>query len=151
MFSITPLQESDIADMYQEIKESKEYLEELGWVAECAWDRFYRHYVAIIQMQKLNIYAIRVDGNYAGSVEIADRQDHYVIGYWLGIKYRAKGIATEAVKSVLGQLDHRPVKADTLASNPRSARLLERLGFQLERTNSTNNFYKLTKLEVDKV
>ena len=78
------------------------------------------------------------------------RKDHYIIGYWLGVEFRGHGVAQEAVKSVLGQLDHRPVLADTLTSNPKSSKLLEKLGFVLERTNSTNNFYRLVKTGVDK-
>jgi RimJ/RimL family protein N-acetyltransferase len=144
MFTITSLQESDLEEVYQQICLSRGHLQDLGWVAECSWDRFYRHYQAIVLQKKLSIFTIRVDGRVAGAVEIADRIDHYVVGYWLGVAYRGQGIATEAVKSVINQLDNKPIVADTLIENPASSQVLERLGFKLEKTSETNCFYRLT-------
>ena len=151
MFSIAALQESDIADMYHEVHKSQAQLEELGWVAHCSWDLFYRHYCAIVVQKKLNIFAIRVDGKYAGSVEVADKIDHYIVGYWLGSDYRGQGVATEAVRSVIKQFKDKPILADTLTTNPKSAKVLERLNFLLERTTKTNNFYRFVNYGVDKV
>jgi RimJ/RimL family protein N-acetyltransferase len=94
--------------------------------------------------KKLQIFAVRVDGNYAGSVEAADCKDHYQLGYWLGKAWRGRGIATEAVQSVINQLDSRPIYADTLRTNPASARVLEKNGFILEKNNATHQFYRLT-------
>lgn len=145
MFSIIPLQESDIADMYQQVQRNQETLTELGWIAQADWELFYRHYYTIVTRKKLDIFAVRVDNDYAGSVEVSDNGDHYQLGYWLGIDYRGQGIATEAIKSVLDQLDDRSVTADTLIDNPASYKLLERLGFKLERTNETHRFYRLTR------
>ena len=144
MFTITPLQESDLEDMYQQICSSRDHLIDLGWVAQCSWQRFYQHYQAIIVQKKLAIFTVRVDGQIAGAVEVADKLDHYVVGYWLGINYRGKGIATEAVKSVINQLDSKPIVADTLIENPASSQVLERLGFKLEKNSETNCFYRLT-------
>jgi len=144
MFSIVALQESDIADMYQQVQRSCDTLTELGWLAQADWELFYRHYYTIITHKKLDIFAIRVDGEYAGSVESKDCADHYQIGYWLGVDYRGRGIATEAIQSVLNQLDGRTVMADTLIENKASCRVLERLGFKLERTGEKNYFYRLS-------
>ena len=130
--------------MYQQICLSQGHLKDLGWVAECSWDRFYQHYQAIILQKKLSIFTVRVDNRVAGAVEIADRIDHYVIGYWLGTAYRGQGITTEAVKSVINQLDSKPILADTLIDNPASSRVLEKLGFILEKISETNSFYRLT-------
>jgi RimJ/RimL family protein N-acetyltransferase len=101
MFSIMPLQESDVADMYQEIQKSQDSLTELGWLATVEWRLFNHHYTSIIAQKKLDIYAIRVDGRYAGSVEVNDCKDHYQIGYWLGSAFRGQGIASQSVKSIL--------------------------------------------------
>jgi RimJ/RimL family protein N-acetyltransferase len=145
MFSITPLQESDIADMYQAVQSNQHTLVELGWLTKTDWERFCRHYQSIVVQKKLQIFAVRVDGEYAGSVEVSDRGDHHQIGYWLGMTYRGQGIATEAVRSVINQLDPRPVCADTLIENQASWQVLERLGFELEKTGETNRFYRLTR------
>ena len=145
MFSIIPLQDLDIGDMYREVQSNRETLTELGWLVQADWDRFYEHYHAILTRKKLSIFAVRVDDDYAGSVEVSDRGDHYQLGYWLGVDYRGQGIATESIQSVLNQLDSRPVVADTLIENTDSWRVLERLGFDLERTNETHRFYRLTR------
>ena len=144
MFIITQLQESDLADMYQELQYSKDQLKELGWIAQCNWEIFYRHYRAIIEMKKLEIFTIRIDGKFGGVVETVDQRDHYAIGYWIGVDYRGQGIATEAIQSVVNQLDSKPIIADTLIDNPASFRVLERLGFVLERTTDKSRFYRLT-------
>jgi len=145
MFSIVALQESDLADMYRQVQRSRDNLVELGWIAQADWPLFYRHYHTIINQKKLDIFAVRVDSEYAGAVEVGDCGDHYQIGYWLGADYCGQGLATEAVSSVLGRLDERPVTADTLKTNQASARVLEKNGFILERTSDTHCFYRLTR------
>jgi len=145
MLSIVALQESDLADMYRQVQRSRDSLVELGWIAQADWPLFHRHYHTIITQKKLDIFAVRVDGEYAGAVEVSDGGDHYQIGYWLGVDYCGQGIATEAIRSVVGQLDHRAVTADTLKTNRASARVLEKNGFELERTSDTHRFYRLTR------
>ena len=145
MFKLNPLNELDIKDMFDEVQRSRNSLVELGWLTTIDWRLFYHHYQSIIAQRKIDIFAIRVGTDYAGQVEINDCVDHYVIGYWLGENYRRKGLATQAMKQVLDRLDGRDVIADTLIENLPSAKVLERLGFKLEKTNKTHNFYRLTR------
>ena len=146
MFSITQLEKTDLLDMYQTVQQSQNELEELGWIAQAPQEIFCRHYAAIIEQKKLQIFAIKVDGRFAGVVEIADRLDHFIIGYWLGKDYRRQGIATESVKSVLNQIkSDKTIKADTLKTNPASARILEKNNFILEKTNEKYCFYRLSR------
>jgi RimJ/RimL family protein N-acetyltransferase len=145
MFTVAPLQEYDLEPMFEEVQRSQYQLKELGWLAECDQDKFFNHYRAVVIQQHLQIFAIRAFDQFAGSVEVADRTDHYEIGYWLGASFRGQGLSAIAIQAVINQLEPRPVLATTPVDNPASSKILEKLGFQLERTDKKNNFYKLVK------
>ncbi len=75
------------------------------------------------------INAIEVDGQFAGSIGLANRQ----LGYMLGRAYWGQGIATEAVRQKLdaeyraSDLDW--VEAGAFTNNPASQRVLQKHGF----------------------
>lgn len=68
------------------------------------------------------------------------------IGYGVAVPYRGQGYATEAVAALLGWLDARPdvrlVRAEALADNLASRRLLTRLGFAVERVDDPYVWYE---------
>lgn len=86
------------------------------------------------------IYAIIVGGEAVGGIGVHPRKDverHSAeIGYWLGEDFWGRGIATAAVS----KLSHRALQepdifrifAIVFASNPASARVLEKAGFLRE-------------------
>ncbi|MEO3809004.1 GNAT family protein [Sphaerisporangium sp. B11E5] len=83
-------------------------------------------------------YAIDLDGTLIGDigVKLHRNRRQAKIGYTLAAAYQGKGYATEALTAFLGHLFterglHR-VSAGCDVRNVRSARLLERLGFQSE-------------------
>jgi RimJ/RimL family protein N-acetyltransferase len=140
MFIVEPLVESDINDMYQAVHDSRDHLEELDWLRHTDAQQFVQHYKAILAMSALSIFAIRVNGQFAGAVELQDHGDHMILGYWLGLQYRGQGIATQAVGQVLGQY-HKTIRADTTRSNPDSSAVLERLDFVFDYSDEEKNYY----------
>jgi RimJ/RimL family protein N-acetyltransferase len=66
------------------------------------------------------------------------------VGYWLGKPYWGQGLMTEALTAVLdlcfADLDQVKVEAEVFTTNPRSMRLVERLGMQLEGTIRSAHF-----------
>ncbi|HPQ35857.1 MAG TPA: GNAT family protein, partial [Tenuifilaceae bacterium] len=58
------------------------------------------------------------------------------IGYWLGVEYHGKGIATQAIAQIVdiafSEYKLLRVYAEVFANNPASARVLEKNGFTLE-------------------
>jgi len=66
-------------------------------------------------------------------VSIAARGDEYEIGYWFAARVRGRGIATEAVRAVVGALaSSRPgcsIVAECHPENEPSRALLRRIGF----------------------
>ncbi|MGI9073190.1 MAG: GNAT family N-acetyltransferase [Bryobacteraceae bacterium] len=86
------------------------------------------------------IYAIVVGGEAVGGIGVHPRKDverHSAeTGYWLGEDFWGRGIATAAVRKVsqraLCEPDIYRIFATVFASNPASARVLEKAGFMRE-------------------
>jgi RimJ/RimL family protein N-acetyltransferase len=86
------------------------------------------------------VYAIVVGGEAVGGIGVHPRKDvecHSAeIGYWLGEDFWGRGITTAAVRKlsqhVLRESDIYRIFATVFASNPASARVLEKAGFVRE-------------------
>lgn len=72
------------------------------------------------------------DGQVAGNVVCFERAGKQEIGYWIGREFWGKGIATEALRSFLLQVDQRPLHAIVARHNIGSFRVLEKCGFVVE-------------------
>jgi ribosomal-protein-alanine N-acetyltransferase len=86
-------------------------------------------------------FAIEVDGAVAGSIGYTLHQDieriAAEVGYWVGVPFWGNGIATRAVELVTEAAfsrhpELRRLYALSLTSNPASARVLEKAGYQRE-------------------
>ncbi len=85
-------------------------------------------------------FAIEVDGSAVGGVGVIVGQDvHRIraeIGYWLGHAYWNRGIMSEAVEvfsdHLLANRGFLRLEAPVFATNPASARVLEKAGYELE-------------------
>ncbi len=84
--------------------------------------------------------AIEADGEAVGSVGVHFKTDvrrrSAEIGYWLTPAYWGRGLATAAVRTisayVLAEFDVCRLYAVIFATNPASARVLEKAGYELE-------------------
>jgi ribosomal-protein-serine acetyltransferase len=84
---------------------------------------------------------IWVDGHLAGGIGLGNLQADSragMIGYWLGADYTGRGLVTDAVRVLLdyafGELELHRVDITCPATNLRSRRIPERLGFREEGT-----------------
>lgn len=85
-------------------------------------------------------FAIEVDGNVAGVIGLESRADVYrktcLLGYWISQDYWGRGIMPEAVKLIsnyaFADLDVIRIQAGVLSNNPKSMRVLEKVGFTKE-------------------
>jgi RimJ/RimL family protein N-acetyltransferase len=79
-------------------------------------------------------FLVTLDDVPIGACGIDPRQDGPEIGYWLGVQYWGRGVATEAVRALIdhafGDLQHETLHAGARVSNPASRRVLEKCGFQ---------------------
>jgi ribosomal-protein-alanine N-acetyltransferase len=93
-----------------------------------------------ISEQPTTKFCIEVEGAAVGGIGI--RLGHDVhrhtaeLGYWLGEKFWGRGIMTEAVAAFANfsfeNFQLRRISAELFASNPGSARVLEKAGFAFE-------------------
>lgn len=85
-------------------------------------------------------FAIEVDGEAAGSAVLTLRENiergSAEIGYWIGAAHRGRGITTAAVRALtaaaLGEGGLIRVQAHVFSTNPASARVLEKAGYERE-------------------
>lgn len=61
---------------------------------------------------------------------LMDGQDH--VGYWIDRAYWGRGIASRALRLLLGEVAKRPLVASAATSNERSLRVLQKCGFVIE-------------------
>ena len=80
------------------------------------------------------VQTVTVDGVPAGNVVAWWEKDRRFVGYWFGREYWGRGVGTKALKLFLRQEQTRPLYADPFTGNAGSVRLLEKCGFQRERT-----------------
>jgi RimJ/RimL family protein N-acetyltransferase len=87
-------------------------------------------------------FAIATEGRVIGGIGLDPGEDVYrrsaELGYWLAEPYWGRGLATAAVRAVtdwaFANLDLIRVFARPMATNPASARVLEKAGYTLEGT-----------------
>jgi RimJ/RimL family protein N-acetyltransferase len=76
------------------------------------------------------IRTILVKGQVAGSVLSYEESAKPEVSYWLGKEFWGRGIATQALKEFLAQVDtRRPMYARVAKDNLASRRVLEKCGF----------------------
>jgi RimJ/RimL family protein N-acetyltransferase len=86
------------------------------------------------------VLAIEIDGEACGSIAarpgLGERSHGAELGYWLGRRHWGQGLMTQVVATYLDWvvpiLRLQRVEANVLDSNPASARVLEKNGFQEE-------------------
>ena len=97
----------------------------------------------------VDVFAIEVDGEYAGHVELHDMNQKYLehiarIGYCLHPKFRGKGIMTKAVGMIVDyafkKYKLKRIEGICRTFNKASAHVLERTGFKLEGIMRKNKF-----------
>ena len=80
-------------------------------------------------------FAIERDGELVGSVGLHRESDGlFHLGYWIGMPYWGKGIATEAARAALvfafDECGEREVKSGHYADNHAAGRVMTKLGFR---------------------
>lgn len=103
-------------------------MDALQWIAHCK-----------DQNPVIN-FAVTYNGKVAGSIGCVPDKDVYrksiEVGYFIGEQFKGIGIATEAVRILLGYIQHRfdvvRIYAEVFEHNKASMRVLQKNGFYLE-------------------
>ena len=85
-------------------------------------------------------FCVEIEGAAVGGIGVHPGQDVHrfaaTMGYWLGEQFWGRGIMTEVVTAVtdfcFDNFPLRRISAEVFLSNPASARVLEKAGFNLE-------------------
>jgi len=100
-----------------------------------------RRFVVAVQAGTMgDVYALEVDGEFAGTVGLTPRDDverlTAEIGFWVGARFRGRGCASAAAaaltEAAFARLALARVEASVFAGNHASARALEKAGFERE-------------------
>ena len=142
--SIRPLRFSDAPCLYENVKDK----EIVTWTVSIPHPypkdgalKFVRKVRYNIKKKKAYAFGIvlKETGTVIGVVELMAldwRDKNAEIGYWLGRKYWAGDLMTEAVRLILkfgfGNLELHRIYAKLFEENTGSARVLEKCGFKLE-------------------
>jgi RimJ/RimL family protein N-acetyltransferase len=76
---------------------------------------------------------ILLDGEIAGNIVCFELDGTPLVGYWIGKEFWGKGVATRALRELLGQVTTRPMHAHVARHNVGSIRVLEKCGFRVLR------------------
>jgi RimJ/RimL family protein N-acetyltransferase len=75
---------------------------------------------------------VELDGEVVGSVSSYVESDRPEVCFWIGRSYWGRGVATEALRSFLAEVDtRRPMRARAAKDNVASARVLAKCGFRV--------------------
>jgi RimJ/RimL family protein N-acetyltransferase len=85
------------------------------------------------------VYGIFEGGEFVGMIELRDKNPSWELGYWLGTKYRGRGIMKEAVKLLVKSVKDRPVTAHIRFSNIASYKTLIYAGLHDDYTETINS------------
>ncbi|MBA3471390.1 MAG: GNAT family N-acetyltransferase [Herpetosiphonaceae bacterium] len=94
-----------------------------------SWETFSAHWAKNMAEATNTIKTILFRGAVAGHVVSFIHFDNVEVAYWLGQDYWGQGIATAALKLLLGQITLRPLYACAVKDNRASLRVLEKCGF----------------------
>jgi RimJ/RimL family protein N-acetyltransferase len=94
-------------------------------------EAFDRHWERLHSDPLNVIRTIEVDGRYGGYALSFVVDGEREVGYWVERSLWGRGIATEALRRFVAELDERPLFAHTAADNEASRRVLEKSGFVL--------------------
>lgn len=125
---LRPARADDLADLY--VFESDPVSAAMAGVKARDEAAFRARWERLLTSGSVIQQAILADGELAGSIGCFEMDGQWELGYWIGRPYWNRGIATRALGLLLGLVETRPLRAQVLADNRASIRVLERHGFK---------------------
>ena len=128
--TLRPVESADLEIFYLNNKDP-ESVQMAAFTAKDPTDReaFDAHWARIMAADTVIIRTIEYQDKVAGSVLKYEMEGEAEISYWIGREYWGKGIATEALRQFIEELDIWPLHAHAAADNLASIRVLEKCGF----------------------
>ena len=129
--ALRDVRDDDLDAIYDQMRDP-EAVRMAAFTAEDPDDRvaFDEHLVRLRTAPDINLRAITVDGELAGTVASFAVGSDTEITYWLGREFWGRGIATAAVEMLLATVPVRPITARAASDNPGSLAVLRKVGFR---------------------
>ena len=96
-------------------------------------DQFAAHWAKVRADDTLVLRTIVADGMVAGNIGSWPDNGQQLLGYWIGREYWGRGVATQALALLVGEVSIRPLYAHVVEHNVGSIRVLEKCGFRRDR------------------
>jgi RimJ/RimL family protein N-acetyltransferase len=96
---------------------------------------FNAHWKKILNSPQNITKTIVAEGQVAGHIACFPQGEHKEVTYWLGREFWGRGLATQALKSMLRLVGERPVFARAATDNIGSIRVLQKCGFKITGTD----------------
>jgi RimJ/RimL family protein N-acetyltransferase len=96
-------------------------------------ERFDAHWARIRLDDTVVLRTILTDGLVAGNIVSWQDDGKRLIGYWIGREYWGRGVATQALALLVGEVSTRPLYAHVATHNVGSIRVLQKCGFERNR------------------
>ncbi len=97
-------------------------------------ERFEAHWAKVRADDTLVARTIVADGSVAGNIGSWQEEGQQLLGYWIGREWWGRGVATRALALLIEEVSVRPLHAHVVAHNVGSIRVLEKCGFERDRT-----------------
>lgn len=101
-------------------------------------ERFEARWEKVRADESLVTRAIVVDGSVAGNIGSWQESEQQLLGYWIGREWWGRGVATQALTLLMHEVSVRPLYAHVVAHHVGSIRVLEKCGFQRDRTQEAS-------------
>ncbi|WP_328415231.1 GNAT family N-acetyltransferase [Streptomyces violaceus] len=109
-------------------------------------DAFDAHW-ARIRSSSAVIRTVLADGDVVGSASVYGEPGEREVTYWIDRAYWGKGIATDALRALVTEVDERPLYARAASDNVGSLRVLEKCGFRT--VASARGYARARDAEID--
>ncbi|GGS73025.1 GNAT family N-acetyltransferase [Streptomyces violaceus] len=109
-------------------------------------DAFDTHW-ARIRSSSAVVRTVLADGDVVGSASVYGEPGEREVTYWIDRAYWGKGIATDALRALVTEVDERPLYARAASDNVGSLRVLEKCGFRT--VASARGYARARDAEID--
>jgi RimJ/RimL family protein N-acetyltransferase len=91
---------------------------------------YFAHWNGVLADPAITPRTILFDAEIVGAISCFFRDGSHQVGYWIAREHWGKGIASNALRLLLGEVPIRPLHATAARSNAASIRILESCGFR---------------------
>jgi RimJ/RimL family protein N-acetyltransferase len=93
-------------------------------------DQVAAHWARLRADDTLFVRTIEADGEVAGNIGSWPQDGQQLLGYWVGREFWGRGVGTQALSLLMGEVPVRPLYAHVVPHNVGSIRVLEKCGFR---------------------